>query len=129
MQGTHFQREAEKKETNTITAMCLHHCLIIRDDDKGIKHRSRASGCLVAVSSMRTTKSRERARWEVGTQLCAEQGSPVVLGTAFLQIFLNFKAGNALHYTGSMTWLIKKGSASTSHFMLMLCTEGCVRPA
>lgn len=23
------------KETNTITVMCLHHCLIIKDDSKG----------------------------------------------------------------------------------------------
>lgn len=55
MQGTNLQGKAEK-ETNTITVMWLHRCLIIRDKDKRIKCHPKDSGYLVAASSIGSTK-------------------------------------------------------------------------
>lgn len=57
-------KEKPAKETNTITVMCLHHCLIIKDDDKRIQCHSEDSGYLGAVSNMRSTKQRKRAKWK-----------------------------------------------------------------
>lgn len=58
----HIYKEKPVKETNTITVMCLHCCLIIKDDDKRIKCHSKDSGYFGAVSNMRSTKQRKSVR-------------------------------------------------------------------